>query len=201
MPATISTSRSMRGARPDRGRQADALRPGSRVADHERAGQGQQGQQDRRRRIGRRAEEVGGDAAVQHRLRRAVEGRVQEAAEGAAARRWRAPAPRRRRRAATRPSGRPRPASRLPMPTSAAAATTTTKPMTVMAFGVRCMATASRTTGASRARPASLARVERSESPRRRSCARGWLADIRHLSALRHRHVDQRQAQPSPNRS
>src|SRR5574338_577444 len=73
------------------------------------------------------------------------------------------------------------PASRLPVPTSTEAMTTMPKPMTVTAFAVRCSRTASRTTGASTARPVCLTRSDRSESPRRRSRAREWLADIRQL--------------------
>jgi hypothetical protein len=57
------------------------------------------------------------------------------------------------------------------------ATTVMPRPMTVMVFGVRCRAIASRTTGVSTARPPSLTQDGRTESPRRSGA--GALADIR----------------------
>src|SRR6185503_1073721 len=73
------------------------------------------------------------------------------------------------------------PASSCPMATSAAAMATTTKPMTVTRLGVMPSRCASRTRGASIARPASFSRFPRSEPPRGSRPACGWLADIGHL--------------------
>src|SRR6187401_1088321 len=54
-------------------------------------------------------------------------------------------------------------------------------------LAVMCRASASRTIGDSRARPACLVRVDRMESPRGAPGAWGWLADIAGLRAGRGR--------------
>src|SRR6185503_10023508 len=61
------------------------------------------------------------------------------------------------------------------------------RPMTVTMLAVMCRASASRTIGDRRARPACLVRVDRIESPRGAPGACGWLADIGGLRAGRGR--------------
>src|SRR5918999_4583850 len=72
------------------------------------------------------------------------------------------------------------PASSQPAATIVAATSVSSRPMTMIVFGVRRSASAARTTGARTARPASFTQAGRTESPRRRSCASGRLADIGH---------------------
>ena len=102
MPAMTRTSRSVRGARPTFGREADALRAGVRVADDERAGQRDHEGEHRQDRVRLRAQQPGADADVEDRLADAVERRVEEAAERRSRRPGLGRARRRRRRAASR---------------------------------------------------------------------------------------------------
>src|SRR4029077_16777277 len=75
------------------------------------------------------------------------------------------------------------PASSPPEPIRIAATTVITRPMTVTVLAVRWKASARRTMGSRTARTVSLTHAGKSESPRGRPGARGWLADIGNLRA------------------